>query len=91
MLVDKIVGDHNGRLVSNAQTMKTTVTADHLDMAFDTANKDSTLTGVIATGSGKAEAIPLPKPDTEIAETRILHSETIRLKMKPGGKDIDAV
>jgi lipopolysaccharide export system protein LptA len=91
MVVDKIAGEHNGRLVSNAQTMKTTVTADHLDLAFDTSNKDSTLTGVIATGNGKAEAVPLPRPDKEIAETRILHSDTIRLKMKPGGKDIDAV
>ncbi|HLX43503.1 MAG TPA: LPS export ABC transporter periplasmic protein LptC [Bryobacteraceae bacterium] len=91
MVVDKIEGEHNGRLVSNAQTMKTTVTGDHLDLAFDTSNKDSTLTGVIATGGGKAEAVPLPRPDKELAETRILHSETIRLKMKQGGKDIDAV
>jgi lipopolysaccharide export system protein LptA len=91
MLVDKITGDRNGRLVSTAVTMKTTVTANHLDLAFDTTNKDSTLTGVVATGSGMAEAVPLPKPDSEIAETRILHSDTIRLKMKPGGKDIDAV
>jgi lipopolysaccharide export system protein LptA len=91
MVVDKIAGEHNGRLVSNAQTMKTTVTGDHLDLAFDTSNKDSTLTGVIATGNGKAEAVPLPRPDKEIAETRVLHSDTIRLKMKQGGKDIDAV
>jgi lipopolysaccharide export system protein LptA len=91
MVVDKIIGERNGRLVSDAQTMKTTVTADHLDLGFDTTNKDSVLTNVVATGSGKAEAIPLPRPDKEIAETRILHSDTIRLKMKPGGKDIDAV
>lgn len=91
MKVDEIRGDGSGRLVSNAETMKTTVTAPHLDLIFDTAGKDSELSGVVATGGGVAEAAPKPKPDGDISETKILKSETIRLKMKNAGRDIDAV
>jgi lipopolysaccharide export system protein LptA len=95
MQVSKIVGDDHGRLVSTAQTMRTTVTADHLDLDFEAnggpSGKESTLATALATGSSATEAQPLPKPGTEVAETRILRSDSIRLKMKPGGKDIDNV
>ncbi len=91
MLVDHIVGEQHGRLVSTASSMKTTVTADHLDMVFDTSKKDSTLVGALATGSSVAEAQPLPRPNGDIAETRILRSDTINLKMRNGGKDIENV
>jgi lipopolysaccharide export system protein LptA len=91
MKVDKIVGDGNGRLVSNAQTMRTTVTAPHLYLDFDTSGKDSVMTAALATGGGVAEAVPLPKPDGDVSETKILRSETIHLKMKNEGKDLDKV
>ena len=91
MVVNHILGQQHGRLVSTAASMRTTVTADHLDLTFDTANKNSTLIGALATGSSVAEAQPLPKPNTELAETRILRSETINLKMHNGGKDIESV
>jgi lipopolysaccharide export system protein LptA len=91
MKVDKIAGEGNGRLVSHAQTMRTTVTAQHLDLDFDTSGADSTLTAATATGGGVAEAVPLPKPGAEISETKILRSDTIKLKMKNAGRDIDKV
>jgi lipopolysaccharide export system protein LptA len=90
MQVNKIEGDRNGRLVSTAQTMRTTLTGDRVDLDFDPA-ANSALQTAVATGSGVAEAVPLPKPGTELAETRILKSDTIRLKMKPGGREIDNV
>ena len=61
MKVDKISGDGNGRLVSNAQTMRTTVTGAASDLDFDTSGKDSMLTAAVATGGGVAEAVPLPE------------------------------
>src|SRR5579864_4763341 len=88
MKVDKIDGAGNGRVTSTAQTMKTTVTGNQIDMDFDTSGKDSTLKTAIATGNGKAEAVPIPKPGAEPGDTRILKSDAITLKMKPGGKDI---
>ena len=91
MKVDKIGGDGNGRLVSNATTMRTTVTAPHLNLDFDTSGKDSVLSAALATGGGVAEAVPLAKADAEVKETKILRSETISLKMKNAGRDIDNV
>jgi lipopolysaccharide export system protein LptA len=91
MKVDTISGNGNGRLVSNAETMRTTVTAPHLDLNFDTSGKDSVLAGALATGGGVAEAVPLPKPGAETKETKILRSETIHLMMKNAGRDIDKV
>ncbi len=91
MVVNKIMGNQNGRLVSTAQTMRTTVTANQLDLDFVNSGKDSTLASAVATGKSVAEAQPLPKPGTDLAETRILRSEVVRLKMKAGGRDIDNV
>jgi lipopolysaccharide export system protein LptA len=91
MQVDKVVGDKNARLVSTALTMRTTVTGNRLDLDLDTSTKESTIKTAVATGSSVAEAVPLPKPGTEIGETRVLKSETIALKMRAGGKEIENV
>jgi len=91
MQVDKIDGDRNGRLVSTAATMRTTITGDRIDLDFDTSTKDSTLKTAVATGSSVAEAVPLPKPGAEVGDTRTLKSDTITLKMRAGGRDIENV
>ncbi|MBZ5602969.1 MAG: LPS export ABC transporter periplasmic protein LptC [Acidobacteriia bacterium] len=91
MVVDRMSGDQNGKLVSTAQTMKTTVTSKHLEMEFDTSTKDSALKKVVATGSTVAEAVPIPRPGAEMADTRVLRSDTLTLVMKNAGKEIDNV
>ena len=88
MVVDHIYGDQNGKLISTAATMKTTVTGAHLDLTLNPTNKDSELQQVIATGASTAEAQPLPRPNTETKETKILKGDTITLKMRNGGKEI---
>ena len=90
MIVKSIIGERNGKLVSTANATRTTVTGDKLNLDFDPAAKESTLLRAVATGRSLAEAQPLPQPGP-IPETRILHSEVIRLTMRPGGKDIDRV
>ena len=91
MIVNKIEGERNARLVSTAGTQRTTVTADRLDLDFDAAASESTLRNAVAAGKSVAEAQPVPKPGAELPETRILRSEIIRLKMRPGGQEIDNV
>src|SRR5438552_18659010 len=54
-------------------------------------SSESTLRNAVATGKSVAEAQPVPKPGAELPETRILRSEIIRLKMRPGGQEIDNV
>lgn len=91
MIVTSIQGEHNGKLIETANATRTTVTGDRLDLAFDPAAKESTLRTAVATGKGMAEAQPLPKPGQAMPDTRILHSDVIRLVMRPGGREIDKV
>jgi lipopolysaccharide export system protein LptA len=91
MQVNRIEGDRNGRLVSASQTMRTSVSANRLDLDFIATEKESTLSVATATGSGVVEAEPLARPGTELADTRTLRSDIIHLKMKTGGREIDSV
>ncbi len=91
MAIREIKGQQHGKLVSTAQTMRTTVTGEIIDLQFDPAAHESTLTHALAMQKAVAEAQPLPQPGELMAETRILRSEVIHLNMRPGGKDIDNV
>ncbi len=91
MLVTKIAGDKNARLISTTDAARTTVTGNHMDLGFEAKGKESTLSSAIATGKSVAENVPLPKPGTQPADTRILHSEVIHLKMRTGGQEIESV
>jgi lipopolysaccharide export system protein LptA len=91
MLVSKIAGDRNAKLVSTAAGARTAVTANHLDLGFDASGNGSSLTTALAVGKSVAETQPLPKPDSDLPDTRILRSEVLHLKMRAGGKEIDSV
>src|SRR6266478_2470234 len=91
MIVRTIQGERNGKLVSTANAMRTTVTGDTMNLEFDPAAKESTLQHAVATGKGVAEARPLARPGEPMPDTRILRSEVIQLSMQPGGRDIDRV
>jgi len=89
--VEKIVGQGNGRLVSNSQSAETTVTADHVDLAFQVQNHESLLTDVTAKGNGVVTEKPLPVPGKELAESHVLKSDTLQMKMRPGGHEIGQI
>jgi len=91
MAIREIKGQQHGKLVSTAETMRTTVTGEIIDLQFDPAAHESTLTHALAMQKAVAEAQPLPQRGELLAETRVLRSEVIHLNMRPGGKDIDTV
>ena len=74
-----------------AQRVVNQVTGEIIDLQFDPAAHESTLTHALAMQKAVAEATPLPKPGELPAETRVLRSEVIHLNMRAGGKDIDTV
>ena len=90
-VITKIVGDRNARLVETAATAVTTVTSDRVALDFDASTKDSTLKEAVATGHAVVNSRPVPHPGAQPAETRILKSEAIDLRMRPGGQEIDQV
>ncbi len=91
MLVTKISGDRNARLISTTDAARTTVTSNKMDLGFEASGKESTLSTALAMGKSVAENVPIAKPGTQPGDTRILHSEVIHLKMRTGGKEIDSV
>jgi lipopolysaccharide export system protein LptA len=91
MLVSKITGDQNAHLISTSEDARTTVTGNRMEMGFEVADKESTLSTAVATGKSVARNEPIIKAGTQPPDTRILHSEVIHLKMRSGGKEIDSV
>jgi lipopolysaccharide export system protein LptA len=89
--VKKITGTGNAKLVTAAETAITTMTADRVDLDFDTQNGESTLQTALATGHSLAESKPVVKTGTDMPETRILRSEVIKTIMRAGGQEIDSV
>lgn len=87
MAVRHIEGSPNAKLISTSSSGRTTATGDRMDMEFEVSNGESTLMSTVTTGNSVAESDPAPAPGSS-AETRVLRSDTIRMKMQPGGKDI---
>ncbi|HWQ54571.1 MAG TPA: LptA/OstA family protein [Bryobacteraceae bacterium] len=86
--ITKVIGSRDARLVSTTGASATTVTSDRVDLDFLEMNGESTLTRALATGKAVLEAKPLPAAGRQPAETRLLRSETIAVKMRPGGREI---
>lgn len=91
MQVRTIRGQQNGKLVSTSKGVETTVTTDTLNLDFNPAGKQSLLTAAVAAGKSVAEAKPTQQTGELVADTRILRSEVIRLKMRGNGQDIESV
>ncbi|MDP8981817.1 MAG: LPS export ABC transporter periplasmic protein LptC [Acidobacteriota bacterium] len=88
--VNKIVGTPNARLDSNTETAHTHITADRVDLDFDTSGEDSKLQTALATGHSVLTSTPVAHPGAaDVADTRILRSEVIKTRMRAGGQEID--
>jgi lipopolysaccharide export system protein LptA len=90
-VIKTITGENNARLLSTSDTALTTVTTNRVDMEFDTSTSESTLQKATATGNSVLESKPVPRPNTQMAETKILKSDVIALNMRPGGQELQEV
>jgi len=89
--IQKITGTDQARLVNTADATVTTLTGDKVVMDFDTSGNDSLLQNALVSGHGIMESKPVIKPGVDPSDTRILKSDVIRAKMRPGGQDLEAV
>jgi len=89
--IQKITGVEQAKLVSTADTAVTTMTADRVELTFDTSTVDSILQMALARGNSMVESKPINKPGADPADTRILKSDVIVTKMREGGQDIESV
>jgi len=89
--VQKIAGEGNSRVVSTAQYSETIATANRVDLLFDPGPKDSVLTSAVCNQHAEVTSKPIAAPGHEPSETHIMRSESIEMKMRPGGKEIESV
>ena len=89
--VSKITGDQNAHAVSTSDTGQMDVRSDHIELLLIATDKDSVLDKAIALGHGVVQSKPVVKGTAPPADTRILKSEAIEVRMRPGGREIDNV
>ena len=90
-LAQKINGNHNASLVSTTDTSQTTITGDRVDLNFQPDGNEAVLTQVAAAGNAVVTSKPLAVPGRQMSETHVLRSETLELKMRPGGREMESV
>jgi len=90
-IVQKINGQGNARLVSTSEGSETAISAFRVDMDFDQHEGQSTLARVNTSGDSMVTAKPLPAAGRQPAETHVLRSDAVELKMRPGGREIETV
>jgi lipopolysaccharide export system protein LptA len=90
-VVQQIVGDGNAKLVDAGEASETTVTAHHVELKFTPDDGESVLNSVNGSGNGVVTQRPLPAPGRQLAESHVLRSETLDLKMRPDGREIESV
>ncbi len=89
--IQKITGVDQASVVAKGDTSQTTITSDRVIMGFETTETDSVLQTAVAQGHSIMESKPVIKPGVDAAETRVLKSDTIHTKMRPGGQEIETV
>ena len=89
--VERISGKHNARLVSTSDGSETTMTSDVVDLDFETVNNESVLRKATGNGNATIESKPVAAADGKLPETRVVRSESIEVRMRPGGREIEKV
>ncbi|PYT26626.1 MAG: LPS export ABC transporter periplasmic protein LptC [Acidobacteria bacterium] len=88
---ESVGGKNNARLVATSEGSETTMTSDMVSMDFETLDNQSVLKRVLGMGHSTVISKPLPVPGGKLSETRVLHSETIEIQMRSGGREIQMV
>ena len=84
--MEKLNGAGSAKLVSHGNGSDTTMTGNTVDLFFDTGSGESELSTALAKGNAAIESKPSNNSDT-----KIMRSDVLDLRMKPGGKDLDRV
>ncbi len=89
--VERVAGRKNARLVSLSEGSETTMTSYTVDLDFETVNSESVLKKAVGNGNAMIESKPVMAADAKLPETRIVHSQAIEVRMRPGGREIEQV
>jgi lipopolysaccharide export system protein LptA len=90
-VVQQILGDGNAKLVDTGEASETTVGARHVELQFNTGENESVLTAVHSSGDSVVTEKPLAAPGRQLAESHVLRSDSLDLKMRQDGKEIESM
>ncbi len=85
----KVEGNGTAHLASANERERTLMTAARVELDFLATDKESTLEKAFAQGKARLESKPVPREKIPPAETKVLTSESIEMKMRPGGEEIE--
>ncbi|MGO9243083.1 MAG: LptA/OstA family protein [Bryobacteraceae bacterium] len=97
-LVQRMEGNGAARVLSHDAGGETMMSGDKLEMSFVTAEGESQLSHAVASGHGRMESHPAPRPAGKGGGEgkppaqqgpKIMTSDVLELMMKPGGQEID--
>ncbi len=89
-ITQKVVAEGEARLGTRSDAGQTVSKAKRIDLFFLENAKDSVLERALANGQAAVESVP-PKRAGGQSETKILRSDSIEMKMRPGGQEIQNV
>jgi lipopolysaccharide export system protein LptA len=90
-VVESIAGESNAHLASTTDSGSTDVKSERLDLTLRPERGESTLERALATGHAVVTSLPKSKLGAPPADTRVLRSDLVDLRMKPNGREIEHV
>ena len=89
--VEKVIAEDDAKLNTTGDNGKTRAAARRMDLFFIAEEKESLLDKALANGKASIESIPAVKAGGLMAETKLLRSESIEMKMRKNGQDMEVV
>ncbi len=89
--VEKVIAEDDAKLNTTGDNGKTRASARRMDLFFIPGEKESLLDKALANGKASVESIPAVKAGAPMTETKVLRSESIEMKMRKNGQDMETV
>ena len=93
--IERMTAQGNAHLVDTSDASEIAVDANHVDMIFEPGDGQSTLVSADASGNAVVTSRPAPEaaplPGHLPAESHVLRSEHLEMKMRPGGRELASV
>ena len=86
--IQRITGHENAQLTSVTPDARTTMNSARIYLDFVSQSGETVLDQALAMENVRINSAPIAKPGRPAAATRILKSEVVEMKMRPGGQEI---
>lgn len=89
--IEKVIAEDDATLSTLGDSGRTKAAARRMDLFFTITQKESLLDRALANGKASIESVPPVRGGAPSGETKILRSESIEMKMRKGGEEMERV